>query len=147
MTHSRLLVLILVVAAASYALRALPLALLRRPLRNPRLVAFIERLPYALLAAMIVPDVFSSTGDPLSAAIGFAVALLLALLGRSLPLVAAAATAAAIAVVIALHSSMRAEDPVTPDPPPALAPEPEALSEQPSGYAAEIANREGNSFQ
>ena len=120
MTHSRLLVLILIVAAASYALRALPLALLRRPLRNPRLVAFIERLPYALLAAMIVPDVFSSTGDPLSAAIGFAVALGLALLGRSLPLVAAAATAAAIAVVIALHPSPHAEEPAPSDPPSAF---------------------------
>jgi branched-subunit amino acid transport protein len=106
MTHARLLALIFAVAAASYALRAIPLALLRRPLRDRRLVAFIERLPYALLAAMVVPDVFSSTGDPLSATIGFAVALVLALLGRSLPLVAAAATAAAIAVVIALHSSL-----------------------------------------
>ena len=101
MTNARLLALVLAVAAASYALRAIPLALLRRPLRNPRLVAFIERLPYAILAAMVVPDVFSSTGDPLSAAVGFAVALVLALLGRSLPLVAAAATAAAIAAVLA----------------------------------------------
>ena len=98
MTHPRLLWLILVVAAASYALRVLPLALLRRPLRNPRLVAFIERLPYAILAAMIVPDVFSSTGDLASASAGFAVALALSLLGRSLPVVAAAATAVAIAV-------------------------------------------------
>ena len=101
MTHARLLALILSVAAASYALRALPLALLRRPLRNPRLVAFIERLPYAILAAMVVPDVFSSTGEPVSATVGFGVALLLALLGRSLPLVAAAATAAAIAAFFA----------------------------------------------
>ena len=109
MTHARLLALVLAVAAASYALRALPLALLRRPLRNPRLVAFIERLPYAILAAMVVPDVFSSTGEPASAAVGFAVALLLALLGRSLPLVAAAATAAAIAVTLALPSPTRVE--------------------------------------
>ena len=101
MTNARLLGLILAVAAASWLLRALPLALLRRPLRDPRLVAFIERLPYAILAAMVVPDVFSSTGEPVSAAIGFGVALLLALLGRSLPLVAAAATAAAIAAVFA----------------------------------------------
>ena len=95
MTHARLLGLILAVALASYALRVLPLALLRRPLRNPRLVAFIERLPYAILAAMVVPGAFSSTGDTRTAAAGFAVALLLSLLGRSLPLVAAAATAAA----------------------------------------------------
>ena len=60
MSDARLLGLIIAVAAASYALRVIPLALLRRPLRNPRLVAFIERLPYAILAAMVVPDVFSS---------------------------------------------------------------------------------------
>ena len=96
MTHARLLALVLAVAAASYALRALPLALLRRPLRNPRLVAFIERLPYAILAAMVVPDVFSSTGDATSSALGFAAALALALLGRSLPVVAAAAAAVAL---------------------------------------------------
>ncbi len=102
MTHRDLLLLTLAVGLASYLLRATPLALLRRPLRNPRLVAFIERLPYAILAAMVVPDVFSSTGEPVSAAIGFGVALLLALLGRSLPVVAAAATAAAIATVLAV---------------------------------------------
>jgi len=98
MTHARLLGLILAVAAASWLLRAAPMALLRRPLRDPRLVAFIERLPYAILAAMVVPDVFSSTGDPASATAGFAVALALALLGRSLPVVAAAATAVALLV-------------------------------------------------
>ena len=133
MTHARLLALVLAVAAASYALRALPLALLRRPLRNPRLVAFIERLPYAILAAMVVPDVFSSTGEPASAAVGFAVALALALLGRSLPLVAAAATAAAIAVTLALPSPTRVESETpsgslrSPAPPagePTTAPEP-----------------------
>ena len=124
MSDARLLGLILAVAAASYALRVIPLALLRRPLRNPRLVAFIERLPYAILAAMVVPDVFSSTGEPASAAVGFAVALVLALLGRSLPVVAAAATAAAVAVVLALPSAPRAEEPAPPEPPAAPAPEP-----------------------
>ncbi|MBQ9727436.1 MAG: AzlD domain-containing protein [Kiritimatiellae bacterium] len=100
MTQRALLALVLGVALANYALRVLPLALLRRPLRNPRLVAFVERLPYAILAAMVVPDVFSAetAGDARASAAGFAVALALSLLGRSLPFVAAAATAAAFAV-------------------------------------------------
>ena len=96
MTHATLLALILAVALVSYFLRATPLALLRRPLKNPRLVAFIERLPYAILAAMVVPDVFSSTSDTTSATLGFAIALSLALFGRSLPVVAAAATVVAL---------------------------------------------------
>ncbi len=96
MTHAQLLALILAVGAASYALRALPLALLRKPLRSPRLVAFIERLPYAILAAMVIPDVFSSTGNTTSSVAGFAAALVLALLGRSLPIVAAVAALTAL---------------------------------------------------
>ena len=96
MTHESLLLLILAVGLASYILRAIPLALLRRPLKNPRLVAFIERLPYAILAAMVVPDVFSSTGDARSSTLGFATALSLALFGRSLPVVAAAAACVAL---------------------------------------------------
>lgn len=100
MTGRSLLALVLGVALANYAMRALPLALLRKPFRNPRLVAFVERLPYAILAAMVVPDVFAAgtTGDARASAAGFAVALALSLLGRSLPVVAAAAAAAAFAV-------------------------------------------------
>ncbi len=96
MTHEQLLALILVVGLASYLLRVIPLALLREPLRNPRLVAFIERLPYAILAAMVIPDVFSSTGNTTSSILGFVTALILALLKRSLPVVAAAAAAVAL---------------------------------------------------
>jgi len=98
MTHRELLALVLGVALATYALRVVPLALLRRPLREPHLVAFIGYLPYAILAAMVVPGVLGSTGDLASALVGTAVALLLALLGRSLPVVAAAAAAAALLV-------------------------------------------------
>ena len=49
-----------------------------------------------ILAAMVVPDVFSSTGDTTSSTLGFAAALALALLGRSLPVVAAAAAIVAL---------------------------------------------------
>ena len=86
---------ILVVAAATYALRVVPLALLRRPLREPHLVAFIGYLPYTILAAMVLPGIFGATGDGRTSAIGALVALTLALLGRSLPVVAFGAAAAA----------------------------------------------------
>lgn len=98
MTPDRLLALILAVAAATYLLRLVPLALLRRPLENPRAVAFITYLPYAILAAMVVPGIFTSAGAPLPSCVGAAAALLLALLGRSLPTVAATSAALAFAV-------------------------------------------------
>ncbi len=100
MTDRSLLGLILLVAAATYLLRALPLVLLRRPLRSPRAVAFIAYLPYAILTAMILPGIFSSTGDRVSSWTGFAVAMCCALAGCSLPVVALAATAAAYACVV-----------------------------------------------
>ena len=65
----------------------------------------MKRHVMAALVAAILPlsayaqiQLFSSTGDPASATSGFAVALALALLGRSLPVVAAAATAVALLV-------------------------------------------------
>ena len=90
-----LFAIILLVAAATYLLRIVPLALLRRPLREPHLVAFIEYLPYTILTAMVLPGIFGSTGDALSSAIGAAAALVLALFRRPLPVVAFGAAAAA----------------------------------------------------
>lgn len=95
--------LIAVTAAATYLLRVVPLVLLRRPLRNPYLVALLEYMPYALLSAMIFPDVFYATDPaaafpgtvPIPALAGAATAMVLAFCRLSLPLVACAATCAA----------------------------------------------------
>ncbi len=87
-----LFIIILIVAVVSYFLRLMPIALLRRPVRNPYLVAFIEYLPYSVLTAMVLPGVFSATGDRVSSIAGFSVALVAALFGFSLPVVALAAT-------------------------------------------------------
>lgn len=95
MSRETLLFVILVVAVASYLLRVLPLALLRKPIREPHVVAFIEYLPYAILTAMVLPDIFSATGETISSTVGFVFALVLALLGQSLPVVAAVAAIAA----------------------------------------------------
>lgn len=98
-----LLGLIAVTALLTYLLRIVPLALLRRPLENPYFVALLEYMPYALLSAMIFPDVFYATDAaaafpgavPVPALAGAAAAIVLALLRVSMPLVACAATVAA----------------------------------------------------
>ncbi len=97
-----LLALILATAAVTYLLRAVPLVLLRRPLRNLYIVALLEYLPYALLSAMVFPAALYATGGasfpsmpPLPSLVGTAVALVLAFFGLNLPLVAGAATLAA----------------------------------------------------
>lgn len=95
-----LFALIAVTAVATYLLRVVPLVLLRRPLRNPYLVALLEYMPYALLSAMIFPDVLYATGGAfpgppsIPSVVGGVIALILSFFGLSLPLVACVATLA-----------------------------------------------------
>lgn len=112
LTDSQVLNAVLITALITYLLRVVPLLLLRKQLTNPFLVALFKYMPFALLSAMIFPDIFNSTADitadpatkngspiPLiSAIMGFIVALILSLKDKKLPVVAAAACAVAFAV-------------------------------------------------
>lgn len=88
--NTGLFLLICAVALFSFLLRFLPLAVLRKPPRSARLVAFLEYLPYTILSAMVIPDIFSAVeGAPAAVpATGLIVCILVALRFRSLPAVA-----------------------------------------------------------
>ena len=86
---------LLVMAGVTYLIRMLPLAVFRRRIRSPRLRAFLQYVPYAVLGAMTFPAVFSAAGSVPASLIGAAVAAALGLWGKSLPTVALAACAAA----------------------------------------------------
>ena len=85
-----------VTAGVTYLVRALPLVLVKGKIKNRFLLSFLHYIPYAVLSVMTVPAIFYATGDRLSAAAGFLVAVLLALWNRSLLTVAAAACAAVL---------------------------------------------------
>ena len=89
-------VYLLVMAGTTYLIRMLPLVLVKRKIENRFVLSFLYYMPYAVLAVMTVPAIFYATGSFLSAAVGFAVALLLAYLGKSLVLVAGAASLAVL---------------------------------------------------
>ena len=84
-----------VMAGVTYAIRMLPMALLRRRIRSRFVRSFLYYVPYAVLGAMTVPAIFYSTASVPSASAGFILAFLLAWRGRSLLTVALAACAAA----------------------------------------------------
>ena len=69
------LLAVLVMAVATYIPRALPFALFRKPIKSRFIRSFLEYMPIAVLAAMTIPAVFTSTSSVLSAVIGMAVAL------------------------------------------------------------------------
>lgn len=85
---------ILVMAVTTYLVRALPLTLFKKPIRNRFLRSFLHYVPAACLAAMTFPAILSATEHLISGAVGLAVAVLLALKKRSLIVVAVASCAA-----------------------------------------------------
>ena len=86
---------ILIMAAVTYLIRMAPFVLFRKKIRSRFLRSMLYYLPYAVLSAMVIPAVFSSTGSLLTAVVGLAVAILLAVLNRSLLVVALGASASA----------------------------------------------------
>lgn len=92
------LLYIAVMALTTYLVRMLPFTLFRKKITSRFAKSFFHYIPYAVLAAMTVPAIFYSTNSILSAAAGFAVAILLAFLDRPLILVALAACLTAFGV-------------------------------------------------
>ena len=81
-----------VMAGVTYLVRMLPLVLVKKKIENRFINSFLYYVPYAVLAVMTVPAIFSSTASLPSA--GFVVALILAYFERGLLTVAAASCAA-----------------------------------------------------
>ena len=86
---------ILVMAGVTYLIRMAPFVLFRRKIGSRFLKSLLFYMPYAVLSAMVIPSVFSSTGSVITAAAGLVAAIVLALLNRSLITVALGASAAA----------------------------------------------------
>ncbi len=82
---------IILMAVVTYLIRALPLTLIRKEIKNPFLKSFIYYMPYVTLAAMTFPAILHATASTVSAVCGFIAALLLAYSRKSLIVVAAGA--------------------------------------------------------
>lgn len=93
---------ILVIAATTFLVRAFPFVLVRRPVKNPVLRAFLAYVPYATLAAMAFPDMVLATGSVWSGLMGFLGAIAAAWLGGGLFRVAAAACGMVLAMELIL---------------------------------------------
>lgn len=84
----------LLAAVTIYAVRALPMTLIRRDIKSPFIRSFLYYVPYVTLAVMTFPAILSATGSLQSAAVGFGAALLLAYFDGNLFRVALGACAA-----------------------------------------------------
>ena len=98
MTWTEVLPGILTMALVTYLIRALPLALFTRTITSPRIRSFLYYVPYAVLGAMTVPAIFTSTNSVISAVLGGLTAVFFAYREKSLLFVAVAASLVAFLV-------------------------------------------------
>ncbi len=82
---------IAVMALVTYAIRVLPLTLIRKDIKNQTLRSFLYYVPYVTLSVMTFPAILNATQSPIAGAVAFVVAIALAFFGRSLFEVAIAA--------------------------------------------------------
>ena len=75
---------IAVMAAVSYAIRVLPLTLIRKPIRNRFLQSFLYYVPYVTLAVRTFPAMIPATQTPISGAVALVVGAAAAWLGAGL---------------------------------------------------------------
>lgn len=75
-------------AAVTYLIRMLPLAMIKKKIKNRYVLSFLYYIPYTVLSVMTIPAVFSSSSYKLSAAAGFAAAIIAAYFEKSLVKVA-----------------------------------------------------------
>lgn len=85
---------ILVMAVTTYLIRALPLTLLKKPIKSRFLKSFLHYVPTACLTAMTFPAILSATEHTISGGLALAIAVLLSLKKKSLIVVAVASCAA-----------------------------------------------------
>lgn len=73
-----------IMAAVSFAIRVLPLTLIRKKIRNSFLNSFLYYVPYVTLAVMTFPAILHATGSLYSGIAALAVGILVAWFGFDL---------------------------------------------------------------
>jgi len=93
----QLVYLVAVMAVVTYLIRMIPFTFFSRKIKSVFFRSFLHYIPYAVLSAMTVPAIFYSTGNMAAAAIGTAVAVILAYFNAPLIVVALAAAVSSYA--------------------------------------------------
>lgn len=83
MTHNTYLYLA-IMAGVTYAIRVLPLTLIKKQIRNRFIQSFLYYVPYVTLSVMTFPAIIDATQSPLSGAAALAVGILAAWFGLGL---------------------------------------------------------------
>lgn len=102
MTHN-IYIYIFIMAAVSYAIRVIPLTLIRTEITNPFLSSFLYYVPYATLAVMTFPAIMTMTSLPAFGLAALIIGIALAWRGASLLRVAVACCAVVLVLELAMN--------------------------------------------
>ena len=80
-----------IMAAVTYLIRMLPLALIKKKITNKFFKSFLYYVPFVTLSVMTFPAILGATDSVWSAAAAFAVSMVIAYAGGGLPIVATVA--------------------------------------------------------
>ena len=69
---------LLIMAGVSYAIRVLPMTLIRKPIKNKFIQSFLYYVPYVTLSVMTFPAILESTDKPWISLVGFGAAMIMA---------------------------------------------------------------------
>jgi len=83
MTHN-IYIYMAIMAGVTYAIRVLPMTLIRKPIRSQFIKSFLYYVPYVTLSVMTFPAILSATQNPVSGAVALAAGIVAAWLGAGL---------------------------------------------------------------
>ena len=83
MTHN-IYLYIFIMAAVTFAVRVLPMTLIRRQIKSRFLRSFLYYVPYVSLSVMTFPAIINATQSPISGILALAAGIIAAWLGAGL---------------------------------------------------------------
>lgn len=93
---------IFIMAAVSYAIRALPLTFIRKQIKNQFIQSFLYYVPYVTLAVMTFPAILHATQSPVAGCLALVVGIVAAWLGADLFKVAVSCCAVVLVAELVL---------------------------------------------
>ena len=94
---------LLVMAGVTYAIRVIPYVCMRKEVKNKFFKSFFGYIPYTVLASMTFPVILDATSSPITAGVGFVVAVIVAYFEKGLLQVAIWACAAVLVMELLLQ--------------------------------------------
>ncbi len=84
MNNEKFIIHLAVMAGVTYLVRMIPMVLIKEKIKNKYVLSFLHYIPYTVLAVMTIPTCFYATDSPITAVVGFIVAVIAAFFERSL---------------------------------------------------------------